>query len=1668
MSAQNLSLDPRLTSALQTLGGALHIQGDLHGIGNALVVACNCLSLAAGHYRDKNLDHWRSVADTLSGYFREQAARGAPEAARWFQPPTADSTPQNRLASWRISISPNDLEQKLSVLIGRAIAIAASINGSVSPALIDGAHILKNARTGKGRRSPDWNTLTEIDVLESTSLSRLHETTDPRAVHSSFLAAALSVLRSSIGSPYHHQPDHSTEAPAGDDDSGHDRQHEALKHDLTDGNVSSDLEREEGPRSREELFPDIGARLSSSDYTTFSEKLGFVTRDYIDPDDLALITRKLILHLESGDQERSTFSLFALVSLLTGCSDFIAKKLRFAPGHSIWLDTDAGTWCWAFSAYRANHDRADEPAIGEPIPVALPKELANRLRYLRVTHPAALTLGELMSAALGCALDLTRFRSFLRTCGDSAHPAYASRFAKSMPFVILRTSASDMSAAVLSGHFAVAAPAALFYFGPTYHLLQQRLRDAYAFLGLGAPIEIGNQERRAGCQKVLEPSQLQAGWSRLEQEINLTRARIISALSESARLYDINRLMTLLCAGFVIWTAHRGTRLERLTFGTMLLFKDAVLISDKDEGGREQPRLIPKTSIVGKMLRAAAYLHLMVKPNQSAGVVHDTCLFVHWDDGNHQQMEPVTTGDIAKVINEFFDGSDYNFGRSAWVTHLDEDGCDRWQIRVLTGHTRDVTRTNGAYFDIPPVQAARKLGEAMERTGLRLFGSTTMSPDQADPEVTFRASGRERPMKEAVFKVPDPRTVFEPLSVATLAGWRATQRLRHDLLQGSIQAPAAVLAVLHMLFMDFVPDPDLCVEALRAPKIFIRCHGKSAGLLWRRAHFVHPTWLPLLPPTTRLISKALDEPLSDQKIWKQIGEALRAIDPCYWPASAEGCKAALLNTSRAFLRLEFPPSLLAVSDPDVPAPTLNQMSLLRLSESPDDSIAPPPSPNKSRARIRVPRKPDQDLNQVRKIIAANASQLSRLGELLKRALACLSLIHQEVQIQSELGVWIMDWVVDELQQSARGQKDRLDIGSIGTYLGVLTHRPRAFHDVDIDDPYEWTDDQWEHWLFELNSDLTGEHNNPSPADDPVRTPSAQTPALNKRVKDAVGRLVRNLIQRQHWVPPSIRSVLAEGNEKLPSGSASSYLITDADLERSIQVASTWLADQPLDSLLLETRARIQFLIPTRSGDISNLRVDCMTTNGMLVIKRVGYKNIKNDNSVRTLKAPDALQQLIRDYRQELVLYQPSAEFLFRADGSLEAGRRDLELINLLSAALKHTTGDSSARPHSMRARALQNMAWPGWVPMAAQMLGAQASPRSCSAWSEAQTDWARLAYAASMAGHGDLRAAMGNYLAGWNLVFAIRSMNSLDKTRPRPALLTQLDIDPAGLRKFRQRAGAESDEWGWVYSRIAGESVQHLRARLQLACARDSNSGVIADQSPPSDPDSINPVRAALSTTSVLENASTLPGKDSVSAQPDKDDVIYLSARILGMPKPQTIERTGVGLARATYLDTNLPPDELVLMVSSRARAAAQDRGRQGNLDVLFSGHGQEILEWVARLNKRDLLTTVQFVYKLRSKGLSHQCMAELWGSLFAGMPSSCALHIHRGKRYVHDAERSVLSVNSALAFTKIDNEIGEIPAIRLVTRNFDNRVLGTRLNSVFRAGLLACASISGGLRNDA
>lgn len=474
--------------------------------------------------------------------------------------------------------------------------------------------------------------------------------------------------------------------------------------------------------------------------------------------------------------------------------------------------------------------------------------------------------------------------------------------------------------------------------------------------------------------------------------------------------------------------------------------------------------------------------------------------------------------------------------------------------------------------------------------------------------------------------------------------------------------------------------------------------------------------------------------------------------------------------------------------------------------------------------------------------------------------------------------------------------------------------------------------------------------------------------------------------------------------------------------------------------MVKSRAEIQFAIPTRSSDISNLQLDCMTSSGMLVVERVGYKNIKTENSIRTIPTSPELEKLIMEHRHELLNYRPQAKFLFRLDGTPADGRRDVDLIGLMSSSLKTATGDPSARPHSLRSSALQNMAWPGWSDTAHEILTGKATPTSCNQW-VTHDRWTGLAQAAYMAGHGDLRPALGNYLSAWNMVYSAQVMAMLAEASPHPGLLHQLGINPASLRKFRQRAATGSCEWGWVFSRLQSEMSRDHAKRLN----NHTDMGVASE-------DGTEPVKDRTQIREVIPNFER--------------DILYLSSRILGKSKPEAMEISFCGLTKANELDCLMPPIELMAMVSRRARGSAQARGQRGNLDVHSSNQGKTVLDWILGIDIQHRTTVARMVFKLGTAPQKSTDWMSLWGALIQKIPAFGLLKIHRGEKYITKEERAFFIANDHCAALKADRNIGAIPKINLATHDTNNRVLESRLNSVFRAGLLSSLCITGEFKN--
>ena len=451
--------------------------------------------------------------------------------------------------NWRPPPSKVGPVYKAHGLLGRALVHAASHNEVLTKELLRGLQTLNLARQNKGRRSKDWVLLLDANFEHSEDLKKILETVPVDSPALGFIKTAIAVLETLIQPPDLIVVDQSVES----------EQHSET--DLSDKSFRSPASISRGVNDPvemddpEEKTPDIAARLAAADYASMAEKLGLYHRDHLLQGDLAEVTALLVKFVGSDTPRERGFAVLAILSLVTGCSDVLALELQFRPAHSIWLDLENGAWAWDFTSYRMSRGDLSESTDVQPIFCPWPSLVDAPLKTAKDSSPGARNLKDLILAIQGTDhFDLKGYRQFLRNCGHPSHPPHRGRFARSLHFVYLELTGSDMTAGMMAGFFAATAPAALYYFGPSYTTMNRRVAMVYGVLGLGTPSRLFSESGRAGCRKVLETAKLQQGWHALTQAINTARTAALSAPEQKDVQEFCNRWITLLCAAFVIQT----------------------------------------------------------------------------------------------------------------------------------------------------------------------------------------------------------------------------------------------------------------------------------------------------------------------------------------------------------------------------------------------------------------------------------------------------------------------------------------------------------------------------------------------------------------------------------------------------------------------------------------------------------------------------------------------------------------------------------------------------------------------------------------------------------------------------------------------------------------------------------------------------------------------------------------------------------------------------------------------------------------------------------------------------------------------------------------------------------------------------------------------------------
>lgn len=1626
VSTSPITLSPAGLNLLRASG----VPASLDGAGRTLPIARSCLNKAQGVWPDAPFFEWAQVMSEVNAELERAKESGLADPIALISAANTSNAVLQEVQRWTMHATTAHEVISLA-LIGRALVIWQQARAVLPAELLRGLHTLRLAKMQKGRRSPAWDALLDTDLTSADQVLQRLESAPPQSPTRDFLAALSVVLSTAVQPPNRTEAFKSNEHPNSADD--------PTEAPATAEQVSSSVARGTAQLDSEEVTPDegqgspgnapekstsprISARLAAGDYASVAEKLGLHDRDRLLLDDLVSITTQLVPIVQADDLVSRGFAALAMLSLISCTSDHLALNMGFDPKpDSLWLELQNGAWAWDYGTYLRSGSTQDTDAEITPVRVPMPSLLHQVLSDARQRSPSASTVRDLICVIQGeQKFDLEGYRAFLRGLGDSAHPPYQGRFARSYQSCILSITGSDMLTALLSASFSMSAPAALFYFGPTYKTICSTLDQVFHALGLGPATRLLPQLSRAGCEAIPSEDECRTGWKSLVNACNDLRRQCLETREVEERIRLGNNWMEHLCSAFVLQTAHRGTRLELLTAQALLTDPGFGVIHDKDDTTkreRQHARLLPWIPSVQRILAGATECNAVMwnaSPEQTVSLEAETPLFRKFSIGINESAEAVASQAIALIIAHHFAGAAINVGRSIWVTGLDQAGCDRWCIRSLTGHTRDITRVGDAMFDVSPMETARRLLAPMEEVSRRWFGDAEVQsaprPLKLAPSRDILITEERAPKRPGV---PDPRTLLHPISAKVLSGWKLAQQIRSSLLKGELPGSAGALGLLHLIFLDLLPEPEIGIQAID-PEVATawHCGEPSPALLWSRPHFKHPVWLPLLPSTWMLLKKATSANRAD--LLAEVEACIRSSRLSQAIPSGSDVWQVLSACAKAFRRLEMQPTMQAVSHPQVPAPCLNPQSIARLA-TPEKCSLDVMTPRITSSASRARQARGADLAGVSKVLNHLSNQDLRLGERRQRAILAMEGI-DALQVEwSPAGAWMKEWILEELVRSRDNNPGCYQISSLSTYFSTLLVDTRW---TEWDEPPEWDESDWTAFADLISSACRT-------AEDDKKED------IVPRAKHALSALVRSLLRRAQHVPHQVLQRLAEPSESVPPcDSASSVLILYEDHEHAVALLNDWLVEEPALLLLATTRAAISANVPVRSGEVSSLPWDCLTRNGALVISRTGFNNLKTETSIRSVALDAETVRAIQDAKILARVFVPGADLLMRGSGNVQDVELDNRALEHWKAALKTVTSDPKARPHSQRAATLQEMTWPGWQEIARNLTSGALTRASAAEWLDSlQSKWNRLAQATAAAGQSGIQSAVGHYLAGWPIVHAAQALALLPIEAMHPALLKQLSIPSDRYRQAKGRSARSKDDagnvgvfcsWRWLWKQ-AGAATAPPVAEVK-APPREQHSA-----------------------------PATTPAEAT-----DLIKLRFLSLTGLGMPALQAHKVLGIAWSLAVHLEQLSGSQEERNACTRRARASPGGRGQQADRELCLSEMGVQIHSWLLGL-RPEALEFLMLVL-LRDKPAEERIFEDhqRWEDVMQGMPHQLRLVVRRGQAYV-TAEAVARAVQGRPRLQLIpDPKLGRRPAVRLTLVERDNRVMSSRLTSVTRIAVLS------------
>ncbi len=513
------------------------------GIAPALAEVVDALQAA---HRVYGLERYRKWADGAAQFERRVEAleaQGRPELGL----PSTDEenlTPGDMLSRLEDNSLDADELLRIRALFGARIAGALSKNEILPRSAVAAHESLLICRRNRSRQHEDWRTVCGHADVDETGLRALKLVVKSTVVRD-FIDDSLMALAGAIVDPSASAaaPQAPTAEPGSsqEPDSDHEDPTEHGYGQPADIEIPRVTGVDAGATSRQEreqAAPDqppadgkislIGWRIVDGLHAPFTRRLGITTTWGASPlADHASVCRSLKHDFTVGDLGVKNKVCVAYHSQQCSLPPQLVLTVPLMDTGGLFYDVAEGCY-WAPYAHALGKDEAPNKVPPDETPrygrmrIYIDPDLAQHHREQYARLPDAMDIGELVEAGAlpeARASYLKRYRAYLRKHGDSAHPQYAGRHARSLGPAVKEITGSDVLAMFLALDGSMVAAGMLHYVTLSERFVHAQQQRVLARLGWKPPPDLDEGvDEVLGADNALPWSDFIMGWKCVQAE----------------------------------------------------------------------------------------------------------------------------------------------------------------------------------------------------------------------------------------------------------------------------------------------------------------------------------------------------------------------------------------------------------------------------------------------------------------------------------------------------------------------------------------------------------------------------------------------------------------------------------------------------------------------------------------------------------------------------------------------------------------------------------------------------------------------------------------------------------------------------------------------------------------------------------------------------------------------------------------------------------------------------------------------------------------------------------------------------------------------------------------------------------------------------------------------